>query len=55
MRKLIITALVTAGLLALVGATAIALLALPQDELMYAMNLDNPSAHAPGMPPRIAA
>jgi hypothetical protein len=50
MRKLIITALLAAGFLALVGATAIALLALPQEELMYAMNVDNLSAHLPSAP-----
>ena len=55
MRILIVSALIAAALTALVGATAVALLALPQDELMYAMNLDNPSAHLPGMPQRTAA
>jgi hypothetical protein len=36
MRMLIVTVLITIAFLALVSATAIALLALPQDELMYA-------------------
>jgi hypothetical protein len=46
MRKLIITALIAVGFLALVSATAIALLALPQDTLMYAMNPHDLSVHA---------
>ena len=50
MRKLIITALIAAGFLALVGATAIALLALPQEELMYATNLQDGSAHSSSTP-----
>jgi hypothetical protein len=43
--KLIITALIAVGFLALVGATAIALLDLPQDELMYAATTDDSFAH----------
>jgi hypothetical protein len=50
MRKLIITVLIAAALMALVSATAIALLGLPQEELMYAMTLDNPSGHSGSIP-----
>jgi hypothetical protein len=50
MRKLIITVVFAAGFLALVGATAIALLALPQEELMYAMNPHDLPAHAQSVP-----
>ena len=47
MRKLIVAAFLAATLVALVSATAIALLGLPQDELVYAMNLHDPSPSVP--------
>ena len=55
MRKLIITALVAAGFVALVGATAVALLNLPEEELMYAMNPHDGSAHSASAPLLIPA
>jgi hypothetical protein len=50
MRKLIVAAFLAAAFVALVSATAIALLGLPQDELVYAMNLDDPSTNLRGVP-----
>jgi len=50
MRNFIITALIAAAWMALVSATAIALLGAPAEELMYASTLHNPSAYSPSIP-----
>ena len=50
MRNLIVSALIAAALMALVSATAIALLGVPEEELMYAVNLHDLSAHSPSAP-----
>ena len=50
MRKLIITALIAAAIVALVSATAVALLGMPEDVLVYAMNTHDLPARSSNVP-----